>query len=59
MKITLNQNAERELLELREAMGNHSLQHTINVLIRDAHNSKIIPSKEEIQHYANSPDQQQ
>lgn len=54
MKITLNQSAERELLELREVMGNYSLQHTLNVIIRDAHKTKVIPLKEENQHYGNS-----
>lgn len=55
MKINLNTRAEKELIALRGVMGDHALQHIVNVLISEAYQNKIVdPHKEENQHYGNS-----
>ena len=54
MKITINQRAEKELLALRAVLGDHALQHIVNILISEAYQNKVVPLHEENLHYGNS-----
>ena len=54
MKITINQRAEKELLALRTVLGDHALQHIVNILISEAYQNKVVPLHEENLHYGNS-----
>jgi hypothetical protein len=54
MKINLNDRAQKELIALRAIMGDHALQHIVNVIISEAYQNKVDPLKEENQHHGNS-----